>query len=478
MIMSRIGKRKNKIINKTLEELVPQNHLVRKLENCIDFRFIEEEVKHLYSSIGAPSIPPVILFKMAFINIIFDIHSMRKTAEECQVNVAYRWFLHLEMDETIPNFSTFSQNYRRKYQKDDIFYKIFVKILKQTEKYGLLDYESIYIDSTHQKANANKNKHINTKVELIAKSFEEELLEEINTVRKSKGQKEFSSIIKEELVYDEKTGESKKVAITKQIKESKTDPESGYYHKGEKEKMFAYSHHVAVEKNGFVVHTSVMPGNVHDSVSFFPVVNSLKSEHSNKGIKNLVLDAAYFIPAICRDIIKSEWIPLMPYVRPRTKKGFFKKYDYVYDEYFDCYICPNNHILTYHTTDKQGYKHYKSEGKICEKCPDLHRCTQSKTHQKVITRHVWEEYKEITRENRYTQNWKENYPLRKETIERCFGECKEHHTLRFTRFKGIQKNQDNSYMIFASYNLKKMALKYSKKPKYYKKKMTVDKKSQ
>lgn len=183
-------------------------------------------------------------------------------------------------------------------------------------------------------------------------------------------------------------------------------------------------------------------------------------------------------PQFVEIIIKSEWIPLMPYVRPRTKKGFFKKYDYVYDEYFDCYICPNNHILTYHTTDKHGYKHYKSEGKICEKCSDLHRCTQSKTHQKVITRHVWEEYKEITRENRYTQNWKENYPLRKETIERCFGECKEHHTLRFTRFKGIQKNQDNSYMIFASYNLKKMALKYSKKPKYYKKKMTVDKKSQ
>ncbi len=66
MIMSRIGKRKNKIINKTLEELVPQNHLVRKLENCIDFRFIEEEVKHLYSPIGAPSIPPVVLFKCVY----------------------------------------------------------------------------------------------------------------------------------------------------------------------------------------------------------------------------------------------------------------------------------------------------------------------------------------------------------------------------------------------------------------------------
>ena len=85
------------------------------------------------------------------------------------------------------------------------------------------------------------------------------------------------------------------------------------------------------------------------------------------------------------------------------------------------------------------------------------QCTKSKDCQKVITRHIWEEYKEQAQENRYTQLWKDNYPLRKETIERVFGDCKEQHGLRFTRVRGLLKNEQNATMIFACHNLKKMA---------------------
>ena len=70
----------------------------------------------------------------------------------------------------------------------------------------------------------------------------------------------------------------------------------------------------------------------------------------------------------------------------------------------------------------------------------------------------WEEYKEQMNENRYTQLWKDNYPQRKETIERTFGDCKEHHGLRYTRVRGLLKNEQNSTMIFACHNLKKMAI--------------------
>ena len=75
----------------------------------------------------------------------------------------------------------------------------------------------------------------------------------------------------------------------------------------------------------------------------------------------------------------------------------------------------------------------------------------------MITRHIWEEYKEQANENRYTQLWHDNYPLRKETIERTFGDCKEQHGLRFTRVRGLAKNKHNVTMIFACHNLKKMA---------------------
>ena len=85
---------------------------------------------------------------------------------------------------------------------------------------------------------------------------------------------------------------------------------------------------------------------------------------------------------------------------------------------------------------------------------DVHKV---KIIKKIITRHVWEKYKEYTNELRYTKLWKELYPKRKETIERVFGDCKELHCLRYTRFRGLKKNSHNATMIFACHNLKKMA---------------------
>ncbi len=456
MAMTKKKYKNDCMILNTLEELVPKEHLVRKLDNCMDFTFIEEKVSDLYSKCGRPSVPPVVLFKLLFINKIFGINSMRRTCEECKVNIAYRWYLGLSMYDEIPNYSTWSQNYIRRYKDSDIFNEIFECILSQAMEYGFIDMETVFGDSTHQKANANKNKYTDVEVEIVKKEYEEELLKEINEDRKRHGKKPIENIEKREIMFSEETGEIIENVETKHIKESKTDPESGCFHKGEKEKCFAYSHHTFCDKNGFVIAKVTIPGNIHDSVSFFPVYKVLNEKFKEK-IKNLCLDAAYATPAICREIIMNGHIPIMPYKRPMTKKGFFKKYEYVYDEYYDCYICPNNEILSYATTDKNGYKIYKSNPEKCQNCPLREQCTKSKNNQKVVTRHVWEEYKEEMNANRYTPLWKENYPLRKETIERTFGDCKEQHGLRFTRVRGLKKNEQNATLIFACHNLKKMA---------------------
>ena len=114
--------------------------------------------------------------------------------------------------------------------------------------------------------------------------------------------------------------------------------------------------------------------------------------------------------------------------------------------------------MKYSNTNKLGYKEYKSNPEDCKQCPFLNKCTQSKNHQKVITRHVWEEYREeVMDEIRHTAEWKEIYPKRKESIERVFGDCKEYHNLRYTRLRGLQKNQHQALMIFACHNLKRMA---------------------
>ena len=99
-------------------------------------------------------------------------------------------------------------------------------------------------------------------------------------------------------------------------------------------------------------------------------------------------------PATCRAIVQNDQIPYMPYKRPKIKKGFFKKYEYVYDEEYDCYLCPNDKILMYATTTRNGYRQYKSDPKDCKDCPLRNKCTKSKNMTKVIERHLWEEFRE------------------------------------------------------------------------------------
>lgn len=459
MAMTKRNYKNDTIIFNTLEDLVPQDHDVRKLESCINWNFIYPLVEPLYSHIGRPSIDPVVLFKMIFINIVFGIGSMRRTCKEIQVNLAYRWFLGISMDEQVPNYSTWSQNYIRRYGDSQIFEQIFDEILRQAMAYGFVDMETVYGDSTHQKASANKNKYRNEEVMIAKKIYEDELLKEINKDRERHGKKPLKANKQEELNYDEETGKLKKDVKTKHIKVSKTDPESGCFHKGEKEKCFAYSHQTFCDKNGFVIYTLCVAGNVHDSVSFFPAYQVLSERYKGK-IKNVCLDAGYMTPAICKTILGNGQKMYGPYKRPMTKKGYFKKnsYEMVYDEGYDCYLCPNEKVLDYSNTNKQGYKEYKSKPEECRNCQFIEKCTRSKKQQKVISRHVWEKYQEeVMEEIRHTQEWKEIYPKRKESIERVFGDCKEQHNLRYTRLRGIRKNQQQGLMIFACHNLKRMA---------------------
>lgn len=457
MAMSNRSNRKNDcFILCTIEDIVPQDHEVRRLERAVNWEFIYPEVKHLYSDFGRPSIDPVILFKMIMINYTFGINSMRRTCREIEVNLAYRWFLGIGIYEPVPNYSTWSQNYIRRYKDSDIFDVIFKKILEQAIRHGFINTETVFGDSTHMKASANKRKSISEEVELTKKKFEDDLLDEINEVRRDNGQKEFDSLRRTEYDYDEETGEVKERIDTKTVKQSLTDPESGNFHKGEHEECFAYCLQTICEKNGFVLATCTVPGNIHDSISFYGAYEQV-CEQFGSSIKNVCLDSGYKTPAIAREIIENGQVPYLPYKRPMTKAGFFRKYEYTYDHDKNEYRCPQGEVLKYTTTNRKGYMEYKSDPEKCKNCPMLGKCTNSRNHQKTVTRHVWADYLDQCERIRHTPEWKEIYPQRKETIERVFAMSKENHGLRYTRLRGLKKNQHQALIIFGCHNLKKMA---------------------
>ena len=159
----------SEILMTTMEELVPADSLFRKIDGYIDFTFIYDEVRDLYcENNGRPSIDPVVLFKLIFIRALDGIKSMRKTCEKIKVDAEYRWFLGIPFGQETPHFSTFSKNYERRFKGTNILEKIFINIVMQAQKYGMLD-DEFFMDSTHRKANANKNKYEDKLIKQIKK---------------------------------------------------------------------------------------------------------------------------------------------------------------------------------------------------------------------------------------------------------------------------------------------------------------------
>ena len=429
-----------------LEAMVPEDHLLRKIEAAIDFNKIYEFVEEMYcSDNGRPGIDPVVLFKMAMIQHLYGIPSLRKTAEEVRYNICYRWFIGYLLNEDTPHFSTLSYNFKHRYTSETVE-KIFDWVLNTINDAGYLKPETVFIDGTHIKANANIKKAIKKEIPKAAKIYEEQLMKEINEDREEHGKNPFDGPKPEE---------------TKTVSESTTDPESGVFHKGEHKKCFAYEAQTACDKNGYIVDVTVEAGNVHDSVAFDGLYDRLTEKHPE--VKNVVMDAGYKTPWICKKIFDSGRIAVLPYKRPMGKTGFFRPYSYIYDEYYDCVICPEGQILDYSTTNRDGYREFKSKGYKCGSCPEIGKCTHSCKHEKTVTKHIWEKYIEQAEDVRHTPKYKAMYDKRKETIERVFADAKEKYAMRYTNYRGLAQVTNWVRLKFAAMNLKKYAVHKAKK---------------
>lgn len=422
----------SEILMTTMEEIVPQNSLFRKIDKYIDFTFIYDEVKDLYcQNNGRPSIDPVVLFKIVFIQALDGIKSMRKTCEKIKVDAEYRWFLGIPFGQDTPHFSTFSKNYERRFAGTKVFENIFINIVNQAMKYNLIDGETFYTDSTHKKANANKNNYVDM-IEEIVKERREWLEEEINEERIKQGKKPFK--------FEDKKEE-------KHIKVSKTDKESGYYHRDNKEKGFMYLDHRTVDdKCNIIVDCYVTKGNIHDSEPFISRAEYIKKTFGFN-IKNYAVDSGYLTLDIKKYFIENNIFAVFGYRRYGSPESRKEKAKYEYIKDLDVYMeKETGEILEYSgLIDKNGYKKYQNLDKS-----------------KKILRHIHEEWNELFRENRISEKGKKLYQQRKEHVERSFADSKQNHGYRYAMYKGIEKNQNYTWLICAAQNMKNIAIKKEK----------------
>ena len=446
-MLKKIENIQSKLVLYTLDELVPEESLFRKIDKYIDFTFIYEKVKDLYcSNNGRYSIDPVVLFKLVFIQALDGLKSMRKTCEKIKVDLEYRWFLGIPLGEPTPHYSTFSQNYIRRFQGTDVFEEIFVEIVEQAIKYNLVKGETFFTDSTHKKANANKNK-FHEEVQKVVHQRKEWLEKEINEERKKQGKKEFE--------FTEKIEEKK-------VKVSDTDNESGYYHRDNKEKGFMYLDHRTVDsKCNIIVDCHITKGNVHDSKPYIERMEYIKKKFGFK-IKEVGVDSGYDTLEIKKYFEDNKIFGVIAYRRYQQGDTQIRKYEFKYNKDKDYYVCPKTGIIIPYTgkIDREGYKWYSNK-ENCKGCPHINECCKKQGY-RVIRRLICEELNENSRDRRLSERGKELYKLRKEKIERSFADSKNNHGYRYAMYKGIEKNQNYTWLICAAQNMKNISLKLPK----------------
>lgn len=172
-----------------IDELVPPNHLLRKIDNYIDFSFIYEKVKPFYCpDNGRPPVDPVMLFKMVFLGYLYGIRSERQLEDEVRGNIYYRWFLGLGLKDTVPDHSTISLN-RRRLQGTSIFQEIFDEIVEQAIQHRMVGGRILFSDSTHLKANANKKKFNKQIITATTQSYLKDLEQAVTEDREENGKK-------------------------------------------------------------------------------------------------------------------------------------------------------------------------------------------------------------------------------------------------------------------------------------------------
>ena len=170
------------------------------------------------------------LFKIIFIKYLFGVRSTRQTIKGIEVNIVYHWFLGYDLTEQIPHFTTYGKNYERRFAESGIFEHIFEQIILEAMRCKFVDASAVFIDATHIKASASKKKTVNEAVKIQAKHYHAEIMEEIGKDREAHGKKPLND-----------NDDDDTPPPTKNCKASATDPECGLFHKGEQEKMFAYT---------------------------------------------------------------------------------------------------------------------------------------------------------------------------------------------------------------------------------------------
>jgi transposase len=449
----------------SLDQLVPQNHILRQIATAVDFSFVYPLAKSHYSYTGQPSVDPVVIFKTMLIGYLYGITSERRLMSEIQVNLAYRWFLGYDLDELIPDHSVLTK--ARSRFGVSVFEKFFERSIQICAEAGLLGEGPVYVDATHVGAAASLESLVKrgeaVRPPLSVKDYIRKVYKD-NPVPQGEGDARNS------LPADDKTvpeceskvgsqGDARKRSSGKTNDKyvSRTDPEATIIHNIRGGLRLAYKAHVAVSgKRGLVITAAIATTGIAGEEHLLNDVLRCHTRYTGMRIKEAVADTRYGTLANYDSLDQSgiaAFIP--PHERTNGVNGFWGKDHFHYVPEQDIYLCPAGKTMKrFAMCEGKKRVAYRCEPGTCQTCPLNKQCTPY-GNSRSVTRFVDQRLVEEARERIGNPIGRELMRQRKTRIEGIFALGKELHGLRRTRLMGRWKVQIQLWLTATVINLKR-----------------------
>jgi transposase len=449
----------------SLDQLVPENHLLRQIASAVDFSFIYPLAKSHYSHTGQPSVDPVVIFKTMLIGYLYGITSERRLMSEIQVNLAYRWFLGYDFDELIPDHSVLTK--ARSRFGMDIFEKFFEHSIMLCGQAGLLGEGPVYVDATHVEAAASMESLVKREESvsppLSVQEYVRRVYQENPVPQEEDGTPSSTAADDNNTPASRGMGHSDSKAKihyrSKKNREyvSRTDPEATVVHSIKAGLKLAYKAHVAVSgKGGLVVTAAIATTGIAGEEHLLNEVLRCHTRHTRIPVKEAVADTRY---GTLSNYVSLDRVGIAAFIPPHERtngvNGFWGKDHFRYVPEQDIYLCPaEKEMKPFGMCDSKQRVAYRCEPGTCQGCHSREKCTPYGNHRSV-TRFVDQRLVEEARERLQNPPGRELMRQRKTRIEGIFALGKELHGLRRTRLMGRWKVQIQLWMTAIAINLKR-----------------------
>jgi len=428
-----------------LEDHVPQNHLLRGINQYLDLNELHQHLSAHYSHTGRPSIDPELMIRMLIIGYSFGIRSERRLCEEVHLNLAYRWFCRLGLEDKVPDHSTFSKNRHGRFRDSGIFRHLFETVVQRCMNEGLVRGEVFATDASVIKADAQRQRAVPG----------EEVIDWGNPAEATRPVKEYLTALEEA---------NPVAAPPKSI--SLTDPSSSWT-AAHGPAYFAYCTNYLIDLDAGII-VDVEASAVSKSAEVDATKKMLDRVEERFDLKpaRLVGDTNYGSAAMLGWLVEEKQIePHVP-VWDKTERtdDTFSRSDFQWDEQADEYRCPEGNALRSNWRPFKNPRNqitkadtiiYRSSKLDCAACPHKERCCPN-TEIRKITRSVHENARDVARQIYLTPEYQESRRERKK-VEMLFAHLKRILKLDRLRLRGLSCAQDEFLLAATAQNLRRMA---------------------